>query len=117
MKQVSSFAIPLGHSTVRRDGATKRILSATFGSVRFHLGRIGDAAHVKIKRSFLGGFYETTWEAVGPSDSIHRLPNGATIWIGKSGPSPHNEVHATGVVLTAAPAMWSEIIPLEIPAH
>lgn len=110
-----SFAIAQGHSFIN-DRYVRNILSSAGATgVRFHLGYVGDSAHLKITRSYLFGLYQTVWEAIGPAGSVHRMPNGSTIEIGKQGPSPYNEVPVTGLIFKEAPLECS--VSFALPAE
>ena len=112
MVDISSLNIAQGHSKLPKQheyALARWILTIPFGDVRFHLGYVGGSAHLKIMRSLFFGTYETTWEAIGPAGSIHRLPNGATVCIGRQESSPHNEVPVTEITLRGAPLMWRDI--------
>jgi len=110
-----SFAIAQGHSSIPDRYVRNILSSAGATSVRFHLGYIGDSAHLKIMRSYFFGLHRTVWEAIGPPGSIHRMPNGSTISIGKQGPSPYNEVPVTGIIFKEAPPECS--VAFALPAE
>ncbi len=81
------FLLPLGYSEVFRplddDGIVERCIGA-FSEIVFHTEHLGRCARVTMAGHYKG-VNRIHVSFCGPAPSIHRFPNGCTLWIlGKS---------------------------------